>query len=416
LAAIAAVLAAVLGCLVACSKESSDAVGDEVERFLAKHWQDPIAPQGPPPAQYSELEASLAPEACGRCHVAQYADWRNSLHSRSMGPGIFWQFGVLGQEESNRCLRCHAPLAEQKALLAQGQGWRNAPALQPPAYVSADLHRQGLVCAACHVRRHQRFGPPAGPARAEAPIVTPHGGFVVSSAFQDSRFCATCHQFPPQGRALSGKLLENTYEEWRTSRAAHEGRTCQHCHMPARRHLWRGIHDPATVRAALVRRLEVVRLSRSRARVTATLVNAGAGHYFPTYVVPKIFVSLLLKPERGSAREIAHRTIGRTANEELSRELGDTRIPPDGESVVDTEVDLPAGASVVELRVEVAPSEHYERMFQSMLRRTDLKLDSLSRALLQDALRAARANRYRLDRLKLTVPERSGLAAERVAN
>jgi len=333
-----------------------------------------------------------------------------------MGPGIFWQFGVLGQEESNRCLRCHAPLAEQKALLAQGQGWRNAPASQPPAYVGADLHRQGLVCAACHVRGHQRFGPPSGAARAAAPAVTPHGGFVASPAFKDSRFCATCHQFPPQGRALSGKLLENTFEEWRTSRAAREGRTCQQCHMPGRRHLWRGIHDPATVRAALLRRLDVVRLSRERARVTATLINAGAGHFLPTYLVPKIFVSLSLEPKRGPAREIARRTIGRTANEELSHELEDTRIPPDGKFVVEAEVDLPAGVSAVELRVEVAPGEHYERMFQSMLQRSDLKLDTLSRALLQDALRAARAKRYRLDRLVLTVPERPGVAAERVAN
>jgi hypothetical protein len=414
--AVAGFCAVAFSLLVACSNERPGSDGDDVQRFLAGHWSDPIPPQGTPPTQFSELEASLDPAACGRCHVAQYADWRDSLHSHAMGPGIFWQFGVLGQEESNRCLRCHAPLAEQKALLAKGQGWRNAPQSAPPAYVTADLHRQGLVCAACHVRRHQRFGPPPGAAPADAPAVTPHGGFVMSTAFEDSRFCATCHQFPPQGRGLNGKLLEDTYEEWRASRAAREGRTCQKCHMPGRRHLWRGIHDPATLRSSLVRRLEVVRLSQDRARVTATFVNEGAGHFLPTYVVPKIFITLALVAGNGAQREIARRTIGRTADEALTRELEDTRIAPDGKFVVETELELPAGVSSVEMLVEVAPGEHYERMFQAMLGRRDLKLDAVGRGLLQDALHSARAKRYRLDRLVVTVPERLGTTARRVAN
>jgi len=150
--------------------------------------------------------------------------------------------------------------------------------------------------------------------------------------------------------------------------------------------------------------------------VTATFVNEGAGHFLPTYVVPKIFITLALVAGNGAQREIARRTIGRTADEALTRELEDTRIAPDGKFVVETELELPAGVSSVEMLVEVAPGEHYERMFQAMLGRRDLKLDAVGRGLLQDALHSARAKRYRLDRLVVTVPERLGTTARRVAN
>ena len=80
-----------------------------------------------------------------------------------------------------------------------------------------------------------------------------------------SEFCQSCHQFAPDGLALNGKLLENTYAEWKASRFAREGVQCQDCHMPDRRHLWRGIHDPAMVRSGLT---IVARDGASRYRVS----------------------------------------------------------------------------------------------------------------------------------------------------
>jgi len=62
-------------------------VDQSLEDFFKAYWQRPIPPQGPAPAGFSEKEASLSPEACGSCHAKQYADWKESLHSRSMGPG-----------------------------------------------------------------------------------------------------------------------------------------------------------------------------------------------------------------------------------------------------------------------------------------------------------------------------------------
>lgn len=87
---------------------------EPVERFLEKHWQDPLPPQGAPPAAFSALEASLSAQSCAQCHARQFEGWKDSLHSKAMGPGIGWQLKLMSQEQGNRCLRCHAPLAEQK--------------------------------------------------------------------------------------------------------------------------------------------------------------------------------------------------------------------------------------------------------------------------------------------------------------
>lgn len=406
---------AVVGAWVVYRTMASDHVpADATAQFLARHWAQPLAPQGEPPPGFAAIEASLAPEACGACHVAQYADWRTSLHSRAIGSGILWQFRVLSQDESNRCLRCHAPLAEQKALTALQHNWGNVPREPVPPYVSSDLHLRGLVCAACHVRRHQRFGPPPKTRNAVQSTRQPHDGFVAEQAFRDSRFCATCHQFPSQGRSLAGKLIENTYEEWRASPAAEKGLACQGCHMPDRRHLWRGVHDRAMVANGLRRELEVKRLDRSRLVVQAIITAPGVGHYFPTYVVPKVTVSLYLRNSAGS-REIARHVIGRTVSVDMDRELSDTRIPPGGRSVVSAEVKVPPGANHIEMRMEVAPAEHYARMYQSKLDRSP-KMDSTTQSLLRGALREALATSYRLEDLVVTVPSGLGESRHAVAN
>jgi len=390
-------------------RSSGQTAGDPVAQFLAVHRAQPIAPQGDPPPGFSAIEASLAPETCAACHVAQYADWSSSLHSKAMGPGIGWQLRVMSQAEGNSCLRCHAPLAEQKALVALEHRWANAPTAPMPAYVSADLHRRGNTCASCHVRRHRHFGPPS---QLRNPQV--HGGFVAQQAFLDSRFCSPCHQFPAGARSLAGKLIENTYEEWRSSPAAREGLACQGCHMPAGRHLWRGIHDPDMVRKGISRELEVKHLADGRLDVLATITAAKVGHYFPTYVVPKIIVSLHLLAA-GSDREIARRVIGRTVSVDMDSESSDTRIPPGGKSQLSAQVAAPPGTYRVEMRMEVMPAEHYARMYRVMLQRNPT-MDATTQALLRQALDEAEAATYRLDSLALAGPAKVGETSRTTAN
>lgn len=381
---------------------------DPVESFLARHWLKPLAAQGMPPAGFTDAEASLAPADCGQCHVEQLRDWRSSLHSHTMGNGMLWQARALSSDQVARCLDCHAPLAEQKALLAQALGWPEAPAAAAPAYVPPDLHRQGLVCAACHVRAHVRYGPPpsAGKPAGDTPDL-PHAGFRETQAFQDSRFCATCHQFPDDGPALNGKLLENTYSEWRASRHAAEGRTCQSCHMPARRHLWRGIHDPDMVRQALTAVLSVTPAANGRLQVRAQIRNSGAGHYFPTYLVSSVRLRLVAENASGTqTRPLAEALITRDTDVWLTEERTDSRLAPDAERVLEADMQMPQEPGWrIALHIDVAPREHYERMFAAVLNDSGVQLDAVTRQMLAAALAEARASRYSLPVAQRNLPQ-----------
>ncbi len=367
---------------------------DSAATFLDRFWAHPIPPQGPPPADFTPLEASLGPTACRSCHPGRFAEWSDSLHRQTMGAGILWQLRVKTPAQAKRCMRCHAPLAEQKALAARGLGWESAPTGPVPEYIPPDLHRQGLACPACHVRRHRRYGPPAE-RRLVAGQAGPHNGFRETGAFRDSRFCASCHQFPPDGPSLAGKLRENTFREWQASRYADQGVSCQDCHMPEGRHTWRGIHDPGMVREAVSVDLAVKRLSPKRGRAQARVVNSGAGHHFPTYLTPEVSARLVLEDAQGrEKREIARHVIAWKADVEMTRELFDTRIPAGEAATFAGDFPWPGAAGWrVAVRLEVAPQAHYERLFRYMFRQRD-KMDAETLRLLSKALKEARATRF----------------------
>ena len=286
--------------------------------FIRDHWRRPIPPQGTAPARFSPLERSLAPVSCGTCHPDQFRDWQSSVHAKSMGPGISGQLAEMIKSEpaaARSCFTCHAPLAEQAPLIRGGEG------LVPNPDLDTHLQFQGVVCASCHVRGYQRFGPPRrdGTVASRAPRESlPHNGLTRTTAFLRSEFCASCHQFAQNGLALSGKLLENTFEEWRASPAARRGQQCQDCHMPDRRHLWRGIHDPEMVKSGVQIKLVTGRARyRTGDKLTArlTITSTGVGHDFPTYVTPRVLVRAAAPRCRGRAGSgkpggAGHRTRG----------------------------------------------------------------------------------------------------------
>ncbi len=345
----------------------------EQQGFLARHWQLPIPPQGQPPPRYSPIEASLLPKSCGTCHPAELADWQTTVHAASMSPGVKGQLvEMLGTDAASalQCYTCHAPLTEQQEKVAdRAGGYRANPAFD------ATLKAQGLVCAACHVRAHERFGPPKRDGTLASALPReklPHNGVTRTPAFLRSEFCKECHQFPADGYALNGKLLENTYNEWKAGPFGRAGVQCHECHMPDRRHLWRGIHDPDMVRSGVTL---TVTTDKARYRpgdtvsATVTLASTKVGHYFPTYVTPRVVVTAELtdaagRPVPGSREE---RVIGRDVPLDLSRELADTRIPP-GERFV-LAYRRPVDAPGLRLRVVVTvyPDHFYTRFFESFL-------------------------------------------------
>jgi len=259
------------------------------------------------------------------------------------------------------------------------------------------------------VRRHQVYGPPP---KQNIPVDQqdnwPHGGFTASQAFQDSRFCATCHQHnekenPPR---VNGKLQEDTWNQWLQSPQAKQGLHCQSCHMPDRQHLWRGIHDADMTRQALDIQMLVKRTGANAANIEVVLHNLGAGHHFPTYMVPKVELVFSLRNRDSGKKQVFHRyVIGWQVNVALTKEQFDTRIPAGETRRLQVPLTLNEAETSwdVELEVDVNPREHYERTFQSSLKYADT-LSATTLATLQKALKEAQATHYRLLQLQEPVP------------
>jgi hypothetical protein len=164
---------------------------------------------------------------------------------------------------------------------------------------------------------------------------------------------------------LDKGFLMNTFEEWRGSPAAREGQTCQACHMPERRHSWRGIHDPEMVRENLHLRVEGRRIA---------LTNT-AGHFTPTYSVPRIVVSAWLE-ESGREVPASRRswTIQRQVvfmEQSRPQDVADTRLAPGEARFYEYDVPADPGAELV-VSVDVEPDAAYRELYRSRLQRTDL--------------------------------------------
>lgn len=362
-AAGAALLAASLGC-----PETEGGSPSEQERvlgpFLASYWELPVPSQGPPPPGFAAAEASLDPAMCGACHPRQYGEWQTSLHATAYSPGFAGQLiegDLAPPQEVRSCQTCHAPLAEQQPFDA---------ALGASPIFDPALRSHGLLCAGCHVRQQRRYGPPRRP---ELPAVSgplPHGGFEAREEFQESRFCARCHQFFDDP-GVNGKPLENTYAEWEASPQAAAGRTCQSCHMPDRAHRWRGIHDAEMVRSAVEVKLAPVELEGPVLRAALRVANRDVGHAFPTYVTPRVRLAVWQVDGAGGEIEATRleAVIGREVDfgSEPWREIFDTRVLP-GEAVK-LDYALPRDPAAVALmgRVTVDPDHHYRGVFASLL-------------------------------------------------
>ena len=335
--------------------------------WLAAHFASPTAPQGPPPSGWSEIEASLDPASCGACHPQQYADWQSSWHADAVGPGVLGQYvdwdgtqdGLIAQ-----CSRCHNPLSEQHLRL---DGQDNPAAIEG--------HRElGLTCAGCHVRGHQRHGPPKD--EGEAVIDNaPHGGFVPRDEFRDPAFCWGCHDFESTGFSLRDKLLQETTEEWRRTKYAAEGVSCQDCHMPDGRHLWKGVHDPEMVRSAMdvVAKLTEPGSWLDPVEATLTVTNVGAGHRLPTYTTPQITLIMEQVDAQGTAiagtrREAA---VGRYVTPNLKEERFDTRLLPGEAHTQPYKVRRHRKAVALVARVECWPDEAYRRFYEIKLRKPE---------------------------------------------
>lgn len=241
----------------------------------------------------------ISSEACRGCHPDVYADWRSSRHRASWDNPVFEAGYIV--EPQDFCVYCHAPLAEQSAEVLRNREWYRA---QHPRSTAAAPPRlpepraaEGVNCVACHWRERMLQGPSA-PENAAHPVAA-------APELSDSSFCAGCHEFRMAaghgGRvAFTPEPMQQTYAEWRAWGGAER---CQDCHMPDGRHLFRGAHDTAFLRAAVS-----VDVWRDGGTVRFCVESVGVGHSMPT---GDLFRRLSLQVDDGGGfEEVA--TFGRT--------------------------------------------------------------------------------------------------------
>lgn len=167
------------------------------------------------------------------CHRELLNQWNDSMHAKALTDEFFrYEYEIIQKEEGQKaadfCLACHAP----GDMLTGGTGEKNAP-----------KGVNGLVCTVCHQIAGQTvenskignasFGyspkAPDGVLRAqlENPKGAPHET-MLEPYYNNSEFCGNCHQIRLPHNDF---VIDNTYQEWATSKFAAEGKNCQNCHM-----------------------------------------------------------------------------------------------------------------------------------------------------------------------------------------
>lgn len=256
---------------------------------------------------------ALRASACGACHREVYAEWKTSIHSQAWTDPYFrvdWKF----DESQQICKNCHIPLDRQQEHKVLG--FRDTEKLEPILADNPDfdpeLQHEGVTCAACHFKGGKILG-------VNGNLDAPHP---VEKLADPNEICLRCHivqgarwdtfyRYPPCGTAAE---IEAGAGRWPgrsgelTVRNASE-LGCVQCHMPlveralveggrvrqARRHLWRGGHDPAMVKQGLdIRFAEIGADAADRRAFALTLTNVGAAHYLPTGT-PDRYLSVRLR-------------------------------------------------------------------------------------------------------------------------
>ncbi len=297
---------------------------------IADYWTLPIPLQGKAPNNHFGIAKNMKASACGQCHPKQIMQWRQSLHSQAISPGLLGQLEAFDKDTQATCLNCHAPLSEQQISLLEGSNFQNAKT-------------SGVDCAGCHVRQHQRFS-------AKEKKITPHSKVIAKSLFTSSKFCSSCHQFSDEDQQVNGKLLENTYLEWQQSSYAKQGISCQQCHMPNGNHYFKGIHNRDFLKKGLS-----IKVKRHKTGITITLNNKGAGHYLPTYITPQIRLVVTDDENIMLKQWVIQRAMDWQRNKGWQEHF-DTRLAPNESRLYQLPL---SGNTKVQIKVIVAPDFDY---------------------------------------------------------
>jgi hypothetical protein len=300
-------------------------------------------------------KGKLSADNCRSCHSTVYQDWESSRHAAAWTNPVF-QEGFT-EDRHDRCIFCHAPLTEQFDEIKGKSGAR--------------IVHEGINCAACHVRDGKIFSP-EGATNPAHPVEN-------NNEMADARFCAGCHQFN-FAKKLHGGIVtqslaaQNTYREWLSYRSKGGVGSCQTCHMPGGRHLFRGAHDENYLKQAIQ-----VRVTKAADRYAFFVKAEGTGHNFPTGDVFRYLTLEVLAPGETSFRTVAR--FGRrftTVRDEatgntIQKLVEDTSLAPLEERRIDVR-------SAGPLRYRV----RYSYISESGQRRTRLKAEDVAVTLVEE--------------------------------
>ncbi|WP_447600058.1 hypothetical protein [Nitrospira sp. Nam80] len=236
---------------------------------------------------------SLKAESCGQCHREIYEEWKTSIHSRSYQDPFFQAYWTK-DKRIWVCLNCHTPLENQQPTLVKDipRGRVEKAHQETNPHFDAEYQKEGVTCAACHVRDGAILGPYDDSAAPHPTKFDP--------SFRTTEICYRCHNVVSGPAQFYNVGPCGTYAEYEGKVFMKErGFICQSCHMPeidrpvaengpirrGRQHLWRGGHDPDMVKRAVAIQVTAtpsVPKPGEDLNVTLTLLNAGAGHKIPT--------------------------------------------------------------------------------------------------------------------------------------
>lgn len=245
------------------------------------------------------------PQACATCHVDIARQHEQAMMSQAYTHHWdaieYFGLAVPHAEKEPKvagvkagCNGCHAPVA----FLAGD--------VPPPHPEAGSRANESVSCDLCHTITGFEGDIPfnfnwiSEPGRVKqgprAGRVSPHHDTVENPFLRTAEFCGTCHnEQDPWGLWVKG-----THLEWKEGPHGKAGIVCQDCHMPpaagrsatmgeplpdVRQHLFHGAHDNGKLAGVIEVRIHPESREAEpgdSVRLTATLVNAKAGHKVPS--------------------------------------------------------------------------------------------------------------------------------------
>jgi len=246
----------------------------------------------PPPLPRNTMNPQAA-QTCATCHVDITQQWSASAHANADRRAnlLFGRMYFTSMKETRgatmvKCGACH----EAESFVTNDFDKMR------------DVNSEGVACVFCHAMSGTgvatatppvtlELGPYLGPIRDSVPVSSHKSKY--SDFLTKAEFCGTCHQYQNQ----NGILVSDTFGEWKRSKYAKTGVTCQQCHMPGEAgrissmgptrprvadHSFRGPDRDKALRGAATLTLRAGKREGAMLHVIATVTNAGAGHAIPT--------------------------------------------------------------------------------------------------------------------------------------